>query len=124
MSELDNLIQQTLDAEDRELMKRFEERGMFGQVFGMFEGKLGWMARLMFVIGTVVFAVGSYAAWKFATISDLTIAMRWAALAWACYMTMVVLKIWSYIRMGNNELSREIKRLELQIARLQSRLEK
>jgi len=121
MSDFDKKIQEALDAETIKLMSELEEQGIFGQVGGLFKGKMGRYAIISILIGIAVTFAGLYAAWKFIVATDLSEMLRWAALAWALFQTQMMLKLWSWMRMETNRNIRETKRLELQIARLLAR---
>ena len=116
----ERVILPTQDAEDRVLMDRFGEQGIFAQVGGLFQGKLAWLAAVTFIVATIMVAIGIYAAWKFATVDDMTAMVRWGGLAWAGLTVQMMIKLWSWMRMESNRVIREVKRLELQIARLQA----
>lgn len=122
MSDLDARIAEALNEEDREILSQYDEEGLFAQVWGLFSGKMGWLAAIMIVIGIVVTFIGLYATWKFITVDDTVAMIRWGGLAWALFTTQIMLKLWSWMRMGDNRVIREVKRLELQIAR--TKLEK
>jgi hypothetical protein len=118
MDDLDKKIAETLSADDRELMEHFGEEGIFGQLGGLFRGRLAWLSMVTFVVGLIAFAIGVYGAWQF-TVSDSVASMlRWGALAWAGFMSMIMIKLWSWMRMESNRVIREVKRLELQFARM------
>ncbi len=118
MDELDRKIEEALNAQDRALLAHFGEQGLFGQLGGLFRGKLAWLSMVTFVVGFIVFGVGVYGAWKFANAEDIPSMLRWGSVAWCGFMSVVVIKIWGWMRMETNRMLREIKRLELQIARM------
>ena len=62
-----------------------------------------------------------FAAWKFATVDEVTSILRWGGLAWFGMTVQMMTKIWSWMRMETNRVLREVKRVELQIARMQSK---
>ncbi|MCF6220561.1 MAG: hypothetical protein L3J65_05565 [Robiginitomaculum sp.] len=117
--ELDDKIREALSDEDRALMAHFEEQGLFGQLGSLFQGKLAWLSMITFVVGLLMFAIGVYAAWKFATVGEVISMLKWGAIAWSGIMSMIMIKLWSWMRMETNRTLREIKRLELQIVRMQ-----
>ncbi len=121
MDELDKKIAEALSGEDRELMAHFGEQGLFGQVGGLFSGKLAWLSMVTFVFALAAFAVGVYAAWKFTTSNDPVTMLRWGALAWCGLMSVIMIKLWSWMRMESNRVIRDIKRVELQVARISKR---
>ena len=118
MDDLDKKIAETLSADDRELMEHFGEQGILGQLGGLFHGRLAWLSMVTFVVGLIVFAVGAYAAWQFTVLDNVASMFRWGAVAWAGFMSMIMIKLWSWMRMESNRVIREVKRVELQIARV------
>ncbi len=120
IDELDDKIREALSEQDRALMDQFGEQGIFGQLGGLFQGKLAWLSMVTFVAGLVAFGIGVYAAWQFATVGEVVSMLKWGGIAWCGIMSMIMIKLWSWMRMETNRTLREIKRLELQIARLQA----
>ncbi len=118
MDDLDKKIQEALSDEDKMLMANFDEQGLLGQLGGLFKGKLAWLSILTIIIGTVLTFVAVYAMWKFVTVDDVPSMMRWGGLAWITGTSQMMIKLWSWMRMESNRVIREVKRLELQIARL------
>lgn len=121
MDDLDRKIEEALSAEDRELLSEFGEQGLFGQLGSLFQGKLGWISMITFVVATVMFFIGAWAAWKFYMADDVVAMLKWAGLAWAGLTTQIMIKLWSWMRMESNRILREVKRLELQIARMKGK---
>jgi len=118
MDELDKKIQEALSDEDNALMAHLEEQGLLDQLGGLFKGKLAWLSILTFFIGTVLTIIAAYAIWKFLKTDDLPAMFRWGGLAWIAGTSLMMIKIWSWMRMETNRSLREIKRLELQIVRM------
>ena len=121
MSELDRKIEEALSEQDRALMAQFGEQGLMGQLGSMFQGKLAWLSAVTFIVGLALFAVGVYAAIQFATVGEIMPMLRWGGIAWFGFIGMMMIKIWSWMRMETNRTLREIKRLELQIAHMQAK---
>lgn len=119
MSDLDQRIVEALSAEDRDVLSQYGEEGLFAQVKGLFSGKLAWVTALMTFIGVVLTISGLYAVWKFATVDELSEMLRWGGLAWILLTSQMMIKLWTWMYMGNNRVIREVKKLELQIARTQ-----
>jgi len=121
MSDIDQKIQEALDEETIELLAGLEEQGLFAQLGGLFKGKLAWFNVVAITIGTIAAFSGIYAVWQFVIATEVPSMLRWAALAWALFSANMMIKIWSWMRMETNRNIREVKRLELQIARLLAR---
>lgn len=119
MSDLDKMIQATLNEEDRAFFARLErEPGYLSQVGGLLSGSLGWLNLLLMVVQAFLFFAGAWCAWEFFQATDTLLALRWGLTAAVLLLTATVLKIstlWSSLQA--NRVLREIKRLELQIAR-------
>lgn len=121
MDDLDRKIEAALSEEDRAILAKFGEQGMFGQWFGVYDGALRGMAVLATIFAFALFAAAVYCGWRFVGASEAIDAARWGA-GTALLMVMVgFLKLWFWLRMESNRVLREIKRLELQIARGNSR---
>jgi uncharacterized protein DUF6768 len=119
MNDLDREIQQALDAEERELFEQLGEQGIFTQWFSVYRGKQAWIAIVSTFVMFILFGGAVYAGWNFFQSSSGVEAAQWGAAVWFL-MTMVgFLKLWFWMRMESNRVLREVKRVELQIARLQ-----
>lgn len=121
MDELDRKIEEALSAEDRALMEHFGEQGLLGQLGSLFSGKLAWLTAVTLIAGFGMFILGVYAAWNFVNAPDIPGMLRWGAVAWFGFIGLMMIKVWSWMRMETNRILREVKRLELQIARMQPR---
>lgn len=118
MRDVDMLIDEALDAEERELLRSIgEEQGFFTQIFGLFRGRLGWMSMAMIGAQAVTFIGGVWAAWRFFEAVDALTALRWGLPAAVLLLTSTLIKMTLYPTIHVNRLMRELKRIELQIAR-------
>jgi len=118
MRDVDMLIDEALDAEERELLRSIgEEQGFFTQIFGLFRGRLGWMSMAMIGAQAVTFIGGVWAAWRFFEAADALTALRWGLPAAVLLLTSTLIKMTLYPTIHVNRLMRELKRIELQIAR-------
>lgn len=121
MDDIDRKIEEALNAEDRSLHAKFGEQGIWGQAFGVFDGKMRWLAVFATVLSFVFFIVFVICVWKFFTVTDPALAARWGVGALVMMTWTGFIKIWFWIRMESNRVLREVKRLELQIARMQGK---
>mgnify|MGYP001351616401 CR=1 FL=1 len=120
MDKTDQLIEQALSAEDRELLARHGEPGYFTQAFGLFRGTLGWVAWLAYLSGLAAFAGCAYALWQTWTTSDALLAVRWGVVALLLFQCSAMLKTYLGSHMQANRMLRELKRIELQLSLLRS----
>ncbi len=121
MNDIDKKIQEALDAEDRELLDQFGEQGLIAQSLSVFQGRQGWIAGIAMIASVVIFIGAIYAGWRFFTASEALESAQWAAAAWFLMTMVAFMKVWFWMRMESNRVIREVKRVELQIARLQDK---
>jgi hypothetical protein len=118
MRSLDDMIDEALDAEERELLRSIgNEPGFFAQALGMFGGPTGWVNAVMMVAQAILFLGGAWAAWHFFEAVDPVGQLRWGLPAAVLLIIATVMKMALLPRMEANRLIRELKRLELQLAR-------
>lgn len=121
MRDLDQLIDEALDAEERALLSSIEEPGFFSLALGVFRGPSGWMSMVMMFWQAVTFIAGVWAAWQFFEAADPVTQLRWGLPAMLLLIFAGMLKMALIPRMESNRLLRELKRIELQIALLARR---
>ncbi len=123
MNELDKKIQEALREEDAELFKDYaEEPSVFEMLMETCRGRHRWL-NILGAFWTLVFLVlGVVAAVKFFSAEGTRDIVMWAAACIVCVSAVSMLKIWYFLEMNKNAVTREIKRLELQIARLAARI--
>ncbi len=76
----------------------------------------GWSCLLVFLV------LGILAAVKFFGAESTRDIVMWAAACILCMSAVSMLKVWYFLEINKNAVTREIKRLELQIARLAGRI--
>ena len=122
MRDLDKLIEKALDAEERDLLRSIgEEPGFFSQAFGIFSGRIGWVHVLLMVVQGVVFIGGVWTAWHFFQAGDALTALRWGLPSAVLLLMSLMIKLAMWPTMQTNRLIRELKRIELQVARAAQR---
>jgi len=123
MNELDRKIQEALRKEDADAAEAFgQEPSMVELMMETFRGrhrKLVWLTTtwaLVFFVLAVVSGV------RFFRTDDTRDMLTWAVAFIFCMSAVSMLKMWWWMEMNKNAITREVKRLELQIARLAARL--
>jgi uncharacterized membrane protein len=120
--ELDAMIAEALDQEDRELLETFgAEPGYFAQAFGLFGGRLGWLMWLTYILNIVAAGLALWAAWHLLTATETLAAIRWGVATLAAMQFGLFMKGMMGEQLQNNRVIREVKRLELQLVRSQAR---
>jgi hypothetical protein len=122
MSKLDDAISETLSKEDAEFLEQFEkEPSAPAQIAGLFSGSLGWINILFVGAAIIVGPFALYAGWKFAMAEEMRALAHWGALAAFGLLLVSIVRILMFLHLQTNRIIREIKRLELQVARLTAR---
>ena len=114
---LDRKIEEALSAEDRDLLDQYGEQGLFGQLFSVYDGKIGGIAIVATLITFLLFLGAVYCGWRFFAADAAIDAARWGAGVVMLMVMVGFMKIWFWMRMESNRILREVKRVELQIAR-------
>lgn len=74
----DQLIDQTLAAEERDLLRRIgEDPGHVQQALTLFAGRSGWVSGLLLGVQAVMFIAGLWAGWQFFQAQDTLAALHW-----------------------------------------------
>ena len=118
MRNVDDLIEEALDKEERDILSQIgEEPGFFGMAFGLFSGRLGWVNILLMVVQGVTFLAGAYAAWMFFEATDTVTQLRWGLPSAVLLILSTMIKMAMWPNIHADRLMRELKRVELQLAR-------
>lgn len=123
MNELDKKIQEALRDEDAEIFAEFGgEPSIFEMLMETFRGRHRWLNILGAFWMLVFLVLGVLSAIKFFNAQETRGMLMWAGATIICTSCVSMLKVWYWMELHNNGLTREIKRLELQIARLAGRI--
>ena len=123
MNELDRKIQEALRKEDAELFGDFGgEPSMLEMVMETFRGRYRWLSVLGVFWSVVFMVLGVLSAIKFFNAEASRDMLLWAAACVVCISGVSMMKVWYWMELNKNAVTREIKRLEWQIARLASRI--
>lgn len=123
MNDLDKKIREALRAEDAEIFAELtEEPSMYEMAMETFRGRNRWMMVLCAVFTLVCIVLGVLAAIRFFEAQTTRDMMMWGGACLICMGAFAMMKIWGWMEISKNFVTREIKRVELQIARLASRI--
>jgi hypothetical protein len=121
MSDVDRLIEQALDDEDRALREVLgKEPGVLGGFWRLLTGPRAWANWVMLVSQGIMFVVGVWFAWEFFQASDALGALRYGLPAVTLFVMAIVIKTSMTPYISENRLLTEIRRLELRIERMRS----
>ncbi|MGI9547054.1 MAG: DUF6768 family protein [Flavobacteriaceae bacterium] len=115
---IDDLIKEALTEEEATFYDELEEPNLMGKLGGVFKGKLGWLIGLMNVINLIFFVLMVYCVVQFFDVSETNELIKWASGGFACALAMSMIKLFVWLQMDKNDILRELKRLELQLASL------
>lgn len=118
MMDIDEEIARALSDEDIALTEQFDELGLFSYFKSLFRGKDAWVTILSIFFGVILQILFFYSAYKFFVVADINSKILWGGGAWFLATMVAFMKVWLWMRMESNRVIREIKRLELQVARL------
>lgn len=114
MRDIDQTLNDALDAEERELLRRIdEEPGHVEQALSLFSGRNGWVSMVLMATQSVLFVAGVWAAWKFFGADDALSALHWGLPAAVLLIMALMIKLALWPVMQANRLRLTLKRLEL-----------
>lgn len=118
MRDLDKMIEEALGEEESEVLRRIGgEPGFVEWAMGMFGAGLEWTVRFMVFGQAVIFIAGVWAAWNFFEAGDPVTQLRWGLPATVLLLGATMVKLAVAPALFHNRVMRELKRIELQIAR-------
>ena len=122
MNETDDRIRAALDRDDETLLDTDRGLEMREVLMTSFRGKMRFWSIFVYLYLTL-FSVSAVfcTLWFFQseTVKDM---IFYAALACLSILIITVVKLWYWMLINRNAITREVKRLELQITRLTERL--
>lgn len=122
MKDIDTMIDQALDEEERQLLREIgEEPGFISQLLGIFGGRTGWTNALMMVVQSLLLILGIWTAWHFFAASDPVMQLRWGLPASVLLLMSLIIKMAVWPTVQTNRILHELRRIELQIARSTTR---
>lgn len=122
MSKLDEAIHSALAEEDAEFLAKFEkEPSSVRQIAGIFTGPLMGIHVAFLVAAILMLPFLAYAIYQFAMATQLRQLFYWAAATGISVIFLVVIRLLLFMQLHSNRILRELKRLELQIARQSSK---
>jgi len=123
MKDLNEKIREAIRSEDPDLLEGFdEEPSIFELLFDTMRGRNRWLNLLGVIITLVFLGLAVFCAVQFFSTEEVRDLLMWATGFIFCALAVSMMKVWYWLEIQRNALTREIKRLELQIARLAGKL--
>lgn len=116
--DLDDLIRSALGSSDRELVDRLEETSMAQLLTETFRGRHRRLAIGGAVMNLALFVAGVLSGVQLLRADDLRAMLIWAAAMLLCFGLVIAIKIWYWLEMNRLAITREVKRVELQVVRI------
>jgi hypothetical protein len=117
MQDIDRLIDEALGAEEADLLRRIGGRpGLTERMFGLYGGAPAMVGMVM-AVQVVLAAAGVWAGWRFFQATDPVTQLRWGLPAAVLVLMALIVKATLGPTLFHNRVLRELKRIELQLAR-------
>ncbi|WP_153769713.1 DUF6768 family protein [Labrenzia sp. CE80] len=113
MDKLDQLIEDALKGEDRQLFEDTKELGYFALGLKQFRGRLGWVTWVIMITQSLMFLGGSWCAVQFLGADDTLSAVKWGISSAVLILCAINLKLSLAPQMQADRILRELKRMEL-----------
>jgi hypothetical protein len=123
MNQLDDRIREALEEAGVEGGELGEEDSLRSMIGDAYLGRLRWLLVMMTFWQLVFFAVFVWAGVRFFSAATSAEPLFWATLFLITGMAVSMIKVMHWMMINRNRLLREVKRLELEVARLGKRLE-
>lgn len=122
MTQFDESVKAALDADDEEFLRELDaRRGLFAQMGDTMAGPLGGWAKLVLFMTLPLAAFTFLAVWQMFAAEGTRELVLWTAGALTAMLALGFVKQWFFERMNFIALLRELKRLELRIARIEDK---
>ena len=117
-NDVDAVIRRALSDEEAEFYDRLGEQSLFDLATEVFRGRHRWLAVMTVIVMAVFMATSILCLVKFLQADEIRVMLLWGAGFFFGMHAIMALKLWHWMEMNRLALSRELKRLELQIAHL------
>jgi len=114
----DNQLRAALSADDEAFLKRLEEeRGLFAQLGDAFHGPMRYWTAFAVVLSLAMFGLSIYALFQIVDATADAPRTIWLAVFLWSSIGVGLVKVWFWMRMNHLATLRELKKIELMIAR-------
>lgn len=121
--DIDDLIRRALEDDEVEALEGLDEQSSAELLTEAFRGRNRLYAAGGIVANLVFFVMGVFAAVRFAQADEVQVMLLWGGTAALCFAVVIAIKIWYWLEMARLAVTREVKRLELQVVQLGRRLD-
>jgi hypothetical protein len=115
MDRNDDMIRRAIAADDH---LRIEELPLTEQIIETFRGRNRWLVAYLWLYTLAFAALTGYAIYRFATATEVSETVSWGVGVLFFGLMVAFGKIWYWMELNKNTVTRELKRIELQLAEL------
>ena len=120
--EIDTLIKEALSEEEAKFYDDLDEQNLFQMLFGVFDGKNKWIIVMMNIVSIAALVGFIYCTVQFFNTEVTNELIKWSLGGMFCVLMVSMLKLFVWMQMDKNSIIRELKRLELQVSTLSSKV--
>ena len=118
MTSFETRLKDGLSAEDEAFLKNLEDgESLFGQLGATFAGPMKFWTGFAFVLSVVLFGLAVWSFVQMLAADDIREMLLWLAGVIFGVMAVSMIKVWFWLRMNHLAVLRELKRIELRLAR-------
>ena len=122
MTELDNKIREALEETGIESPDFADDDTLRSMISDAYAGKLRWMFVLASMWQLVFFVIWIWSGFRFFDVTGVEDKILWSTVFLMSGMMMSMIKVMHWMMINRNRILREVKRLELEVARLGKKL--
>lgn len=116
---LDEKITKVLNQESQAVDHlMLEEPGVFGMLRASFKGGMRFWFVLVYIFGFLAFLTFIWAGYQFWYATETNEAIFWGVVLVVVLQVQTSLKMWSFMEMNRISVMREVKRIEIQLAKM------
>lgn len=120
--EVDLLIKEALTKEEAKFYDALDEQNLLQMFGGIFDGKNKWIVVMMNIVNVIVLGLFVYCMVQFFSTEVTNELIKWAVAGVICILILSMLKLYMWMQMDKNSIIRELKRLELQVSVMSSKV--
>lgn len=121
MKDLDAWIRETLNEEEERFLARLEQPSLTELVGDTFRSRARWLTALSVFFSLAFVAVSAWSLVELLQASTPRALVLWQTLLLFSLLAVAANKLWFFLELQRVTLTRELKRLELQLAHLAAR---
>ena len=119
MNNLDEQIRAALKAEDAEVLSHYNgDAPIHEMMIELYQGRRRWLNLVLTVASFGLFGLMLLCGYRFFNAESVRDMIAWATGSLMLFMWLVLFKLWFWLEMLKNSVIREVKRVELQVALL------